>query len=102
MQAKGNIISSKEESKMSYINQAYNQPVAKNNKKKSAETLACQRKINHVNKDVVYQYQLVFTFISLVNETTEKMCVNSFWCAGLDPLNQPTWDEWVDKIKPFL
>ena len=30
------------------------------------------------------------------------MWVNSFQRVGLDPLNRPTWDEWVDKIKPFL
>ena len=30
------------------------------------------------------------------------MWINSFQRDGLDPINRPTWDEWVDKIKPFL
>ena len=25
-----------------------------------------------------------------------------FWCFGIDPLNQNTWYEWVDKIKTIL
>ena len=30
------------------------------------------------------------------------MWVNIFRCVGLDPINWPTWDEWVDKIKQFI
>ena len=30
------------------------------------------------------------------------MWVNSFRRVGLDPINWPTWYQWVDKIKPFL
>ena len=102
MRANINIISAKEESKMSHINQACDQLIAKNDKKKEAETLVCQRKMKHVNKSVVDQYQLVFIVISLIKETTEQLWLNSFRHVGLDPLNCPTWDEWVDIIKPFL
>ena len=87
---------------MSHVNQAYNQFVAKNYKKILAETLACQRKMKHVNKGVVDQYHLVFTDISIVTETPKQTWVNSFQPVGLDPLNRPTWNEWVDRIKPFL
>ena len=48
-----NILSAKEYYKMSHVNQAYNQLLVNNNKKKEAETLACQRKMKHVNKGVV-------------------------------------------------
>ena len=68
MRAKKNILSVKEDSKTFHINQEYDQLVAKNNKKKSAETLACQIKMKHVNKGVVDQYQLVLTVISIVKE----------------------------------
>ena len=58
--------------------------------------------MKHVNKGIVDQYQIVFTFISPVKETTDKMWVNRFQRVSLDTLNHPTWDEWVDKIKPFI
>ena len=51
MRAERNILSAKEESKMSHVKQAYNQFVAKNGKKILAETLACQGKMKHVNKE---------------------------------------------------
>ena len=69
MRAERNILSAKEESKTSHVNQAYNPFVTKNKKKILVETLACQRKMKHVNKGVVDQYHLVFTVISIVTET---------------------------------
>ena len=50
-----NIISSKEESKKSHFNQAYDQLVSNNDKNKAAETLSFQRNFKHVNKGVVDQ-----------------------------------------------
>ena len=80
----------------------YDQFVANNDKKILADTLACQRKIKHVNKGVVDQYQLVFTFVSIVTETLKQTWVNSFQSVDLDPLNWPTLNEWVDRINPFI
>ena len=102
MRAKRNFISAKEESKTSHINQSYYQLVAKNGKEKATETVAFQKNMKHVNKGVVDQYHIVFTVIYLVKETTNQMWVNNLQFVGLDPLNLPTWDEWVYKIKPFL
>ena len=65
-----NILSSKEEYKTSHTNQAYNQLVAKNNNKNSADTLDFQRNMKHVNRGVVGQYQIVLTFIFIVKDTT--------------------------------
>ena len=78
MKYKRNIISVIEESKTSHVKQAYNQLVAKNNKKKSADTLAYQIKVSCVNKDIVDQYHLLFAVIYLVKKMTEHMWVNSF------------------------
>ena len=58
--------------------------------------------MKHVNKGVVDQYHLVFTVIAIITETPNQTWVNSFHRMGLDPLNRPTWNEWVDRIKPFL
>ena len=30
------------------------------------------------------------------------MWVNRFQYVSLDPINRPTWDEWVNKIKRFI
>ena len=102
MRAERNILSAKEESKTSHINQAYNQFVAKNDNNILAETLACQRKMKHVNQDFVDPYHLVLTVISIVTETPKQTWVNIFQCVGIDPLNRPTWNEWFDRIKPLL
>ena len=98
----GGILSAKEESKTSHVNQAYDQFIAKNDKKILAETLACQSKTKNVNKGVVDQYHIVFTFISIVTETPKQTWVNRFKRVGPDPLNRPTLNEWVDRTKPFL
>ena len=90
MRAERNIPSAKEESRTSHVNQAYDQFVAKNDKKILAETLSCQRKMKHVNKGIVDQYHLVFTVISIVTETPKHTWVNRFQRVGIDPLNRPT------------
>ena len=53
--AKRNILSSKEESETSHINQSYNQLAAKNGKKKATENDAFQINMKHTNKGVVDQ-----------------------------------------------
>ena len=58
--------------------------------------------MKHVNKGVVDRYHIVFTVIAIVTEMPKQTLVNSFQRVGLDPLNRPTWNEWVDRIKPFL
>ena len=52
MQVERNILSAKEESKTSHVNQAYDQFAAKNDKKILTDTLACQRKMKHANKGI--------------------------------------------------
>ena len=102
MRSERNVLSAKEGSKTYHVNQVYDQFLANNNKKILADTLDCQRKMKHVNKGVVNQYQLVFIFISVVTETPKQTWVNRFQHVGLDSINQPTWNEWVNGIKPFL
>ena len=58
--------------------------------------------MKHVNKGVVDQYHLVFTVVAIVTDMPKENRVNSFQRVGLDLLNRPTWNEWVDRIKPFI
>ena len=55
MRAKRNILSAKEESKTSHVDQSYDQLVAKNGNKKATDTVACQIKMKRANKGVVGQ-----------------------------------------------
>lgn len=75
------IKSVKEESNTLHVNQqAYDQLVAKNDKKIAAEALCDQRKIEAMKtgKKNIDQYALVLTGIRLVNETTPELWTNSF------------------------
>ena len=102
LRAARNIHTAKEESGTSHVNQAFDQLVAKNDKKVAAEILAAQREMKHVNKGVIDQYGLVHTAIAIVKATTRDMWIKSFRRVALNPTNRQSWDEWVEYIKPFL
>ena len=53
---------------MFHINQAYDLLVANHNKMILSETLAYQRQIKYLNKDVIDKYQLIHTAISTVKK----------------------------------
>ena len=58
--------------------------------------------MKNVNKGVIDQYHLIHTAISIFNKTPWRLWTTSFQHVGIDPLNRPMWDEWIEKIKPFL
>ena len=71
------IISLKEESNSSHVNQGYNQLTAKNDKKNAAESLYDQRKAKkwQTAKAQIDQYDLVLTAMQIVRATDAKTWV---------------------------
>ena len=98
------IKSVKEESNTSHINQAYDQLVAKNDKKIAKEALCDQRKIAamRTGKKCIDQYALVLTGIRMVMETTPEIWISSFRKVNLDPLKRVPFNEWMKKIARFV
>ena len=58
--------------------------------------------MKHASKGVVSKYQPVLPDIAVVTKTLKQTWVNSFQRVGIDPINRPTWNEWVDRIKTFI
>ena len=98
------IKSVKEESNTSHVNQAYDQLVAKSDKKIAAEALCDQRKIEAMKtgKKNIDQYALVLTGIRLVSETTPELWTSSFRKVNLDPRRRTPFVEWMTKIQRFV
>ena len=81
------IISLKEESKSSHVNQGYDQLTAKNDKKNAAESLYDQRKAKkwQMGKPQIDQYDLVLTAMQIVRATDPTTWVASFQHVNLEP-----------------
>lgn len=96
------MITAKEESKTSHVNQAYDRFVAKEDKRVASETLAILRDAKHVTGGIVDQYSLVYVVIAIVTQTKRSTWVSSFNAVNLNPRTRLSEDEWLAKIKPFL
>jgi hypothetical protein len=98
------IISLKEESNSSYINQEYNQLVAKNDKKNAAESLCDQRRSKKwlTGKSHISQWGLLTTAMDIVRKTTKAIWVSSFEHCNLYPLTRQSFDAFCVKIAPHL
>jgi hypothetical protein len=98
------IISLKEESNSSHVNQGYNQLTTKNNKKSAAESLYDRRRVKkwQTGKSHIDQYDLVLTVMRIVRATTESTWVSSFQRVSLHPQMQVAFPEFCKKIAGFL
>ncbi len=104
LQADNLIISLKEESNSSHVNQGYDQLTAKNDKKNAAEILYDQRKAKkwQTGKAQIDQYDLVLTAMQIVRATDAKTWVASFQCVNLDPCTRVDFPVFCKKIAGFL
>ena len=97
LRAKFLVLSAKEESNTSHANQGYDQFVAKEDKRKAAEILYTQRMLTRFvnNKGGrLDQYDLVYTTITLVNNTTPQMWMSSYDRVNLNPLTRVSFNVW--------
>ncbi len=98
------IISLKEESNSSHVNQGYNQLVAKNDKKNAAETLYNQRRSKKrlMGKSHISQWDLLTTAMDIIRKTTKASWVTSFEHCNLHSLTWQSFDAFCVKIAPHL
>ena len=81
------IISLKEESNSLHVNQGYDQPTAKNDKKNAADSFyeQCRAKKWQTGKSHIDQYNLVLTAMLIVRATMQSTWVSSFQRVNLHP-----------------
>ena len=98
------IISLKEESNSSHVNQGYDQLTAKNDKKNAAESLYDQRRAKkwQTGKTHIDQYDLVLTVMRIVRATSEATWVSSFQRVNLHPGTRVAFPVFCKKIAGFL
>jgi hypothetical protein len=98
------IISLKEESNSSHVNQGYDQLTAKNDKKNAAESLYDQRKAKkwQIGKPQIDQYDLVLTAMQIVRATDPTTWVASFQHVNLEPQTRVDFPVFCKKIGGFL
>jgi hypothetical protein len=98
------IISLKEESNSSHVNQGYNQLTAKNSKKNAAESLYDKRRVRkwQTGKSHIDQYNLVLTAMRTVRATTESTWVSSFQHVNLHPQTPVLFQSFARKLLDFF
>jgi hypothetical protein len=101
---KPKIISFKEESNSSHVNQGYDQLVAKTDKKNAAESHYDQRKAKKfsIGKTNITQYDLLITAMHIVRATSEETWVHTFQCVNLHPFASMEFPEFCRKIASHL
>lgn len=104
LRANALIISLKEESNSSHVNQGYDQLVAKTDKKNAAESLYDQRKAKKFStgKTNITQYDLLITAMRIVRATSEETWVHSFQRVNLHPFTRMEFPEFCRKIASHL
>ena len=104
MRRDANVDSGKEESNTSHASQAYDQFVAKNDKKIQSETLSSLRRITTIDNKAgrIDQWSLVHAAIAIVKQATPSMWTASFQKVNLDPRTRIDFLPWCTKISAFL
>jgi hypothetical protein len=104
LRANALIVSLKEESNSSHVNQGYDHLVAKNDKKNAAESLYDQRKAKKFStgKTNITQYDLLITAMRIVRATTEETWVHSFQRVNLHPFTKMNFHAFCRKIASHL
>ena len=98
------IVSLKEESNSSHVNQGYDQLTAKNDKKNAAESLYEQRRAKkwQTGKSHIDQYDLVLTAMRIVRATMQSTWVSSFQRVNLHPGTRVSFPKFCKKMAGFL
>lgn len=98
------IMSLKEESNTSHVNQGYDQLTAKTDKKNAAASLFEQRKIvkSTTGKSQLDQYDLVQCGMRIVRQLEAETWQLSFRRVNLEPSTRLPFPQWCTKIRNFL
>ena len=92
----------KEEGDTSHVCQAYDQEVAKADKRSMRSSLAFLRSTTQLTKGVVDGWQLVHVALAMVRELAPETWVYSFRKVNLHPHRRVSFEEWCKRIAHFL
>ena len=97
------ILSLKEEGDTSHINQSYDKYVGKSDKHHKKEGLGIFQSAKMGTKGIVDQWVLVIIGLYILHGAMDaKTWKSSFLDVNLDPATQVPFEEWCEKIRPFL
>ena len=96
------IISVKEEGDSSHVNQAYDNLVARNDKKTTSSCLGFLRKFRYHDGTVLDQWDLIHIVLCALRDTTAETWKQSFENCNLNPHTRISFPEWCKRIEPFL
>ena len=99
---KAKIMLLKEEAETSHVCQAYDQEVAKADKRSMRKSLAFLRKTTDVTKGVVDGWQLIHVGLAMVRELESDSWIYSFKKVNLHPHHRVSFPEWCERISHFL
>ena len=92
----------KEEGDTSHVCQAYDQEVAKADKRSMRSSLAFVRKTSSMTKGVVDGWQLILVALAMVRELSSDTWVYSFTKVNLHPHHRVSFVKWCKRISHFL
>ena len=96
------IILLKEEGDSSHVNQAYDQEVAKSDKRSMRDALGFLRSSNKLSKSTIDGWQLIHVGLACCRELLPEVWVYSFKKVNLHPHHRVNFDEWCKRISHFL
>ena len=92
----------KEEGDASHVNQAYDQHVAKADKRSMRGSLTFLRSSTRLTKNVVDGWQLVHVALAAVRELDAQLWIDSFRKVNLHPHHRVDFAEWCKTIDHYL
>ena len=96
------IVLLKEEGDASHVNQAYDQEVAKSDKRSMRGALGFLRSSSKLTKQTIDGWQLVHVGLACCRELKSDTWVHSFKKVNLNPLHRVDFPAWCKRISHFL
>ena len=96
------IVLLKEEGDSSHVNQAYDQEVAKSDKRSMRSALGFLRSSSKLTRQTIDGWQLIHVGLSCCRELASDTWVHSFKKVNLNPLHRVDFPTWCKRISHFL
>ena len=100
--AEEKILLVKEEGDTSHVCQAYDQKVAKDDKKSMRQSLAYLRESNKLTKGTIDGWLLIHVALAAVRELDPDSWVHSFDKVNLKPSTRVGFPEWIKRIEHYI
>ena len=97
-----NILLVKEEGDTSHACQAYDQKVAKDDKRSMRQSLTYLRESNKITRGVIDGWALIHVALAAVRELAADSWVHSFNKVNLKPSTRVSFEEWIKRIEHYV